>query len=75
MEPLRFLGLQVIEISFLLSLVYLPSVVANWAVGVTLAVITSMYLIHRLIQKILKSKFEASGKYVFITGCDSGNNR
>ncbi|KAK6170638.1 hypothetical protein SNE40_018988 [Patella caerulea] len=72
MEAKQFIALQGFELLYLLVLVFLPYVIAQKIVGLTIVFIASVMIVTFIIKNYLTKMIDIDGKTVLVTGCDSG---
>ncbi|KAH9494917.1 Retinol dehydrogenase 7 [Bulinus truncatus] len=72
MSAKQFLGLQLFELIYLLTLAFLPFVLAIPAVTCVFMALFTLVVIITLVKKGLSRNVNTEGKVIFITGCDSG---
>ncbi|KAK7003724.1 retinol dehydrogenase 7 [Biomphalaria glabrata] len=72
MSAKQFMGVQLFELVYLLTLAFLPFVLAIPVVTYVVLTLASTVLFIAFLRKCLYRRVRAEGKVVFITGCDSG---
>ncbi|XP_059156554.1 D-beta-hydroxybutyrate dehydrogenase, mitochondrial-like isoform X2 [Physella acuta] len=72
MSAAQFSGLQIFELIYLMTLAFLPFVVAIREVTYAIFAILAVVLFVAICKKCLKRTVHPEGKVVLITGCDSG---
>ncbi|XP_046351850.1 D-beta-hydroxybutyrate dehydrogenase, mitochondrial-like [Haliotis rufescens] len=72
MKLKQFVHLQVFELFYLLVLAFLPFIVAQKVVGLTILTVIGVFGFCYIFKKLLTKTIEITGQAVLITGCDSG---
>ena len=69
----KFFGLQAFELSYLGVLAILPYIVVQPVVANSIMFVTLIVIFNAVYQKLTFRRIDTEDKYVFITGCDTGN--
>ena len=72
MQLKQFLGLQIFEFAYLMALAFLPFLVAQREVGLTILSIAFIYATVSAVMYLFTRKVDPANKVVLITGCDTG---
>ena len=69
----KFFGLQAFELSYLGVLAILPYIVVQPVVTNSIIFVTLIVIFNAVYQKLTFRRIDTEDKYIFITGCDTGN--
>lgn len=69
----KFFGLQAFEFSYLVVLAILPYIVVQPLVANSIIFVALIVIFNAVYQKLTFRRIDTEDKYVFITGCDTGN--
>ena len=69
----KFFGLQAFELSYLGVLAILPYIVVQPVVAKSIIFVTLIVIFNAVYQKLTFRRIDTEDKYIFITGCDTGN--
>lgn len=70
----KFIGFQAFELTYLAVLAVLPFIVVQPFIAKTILFVAFLIILNVVYQKLTFRRINTEEKYVFITGCDTGND-